>query len=232
MEYSPQAAVRSVYENMLIQKADNMGLPMLGVCAGAQRINVALGGGMVQHVPDLVGHEEHSQEPFGLPPTKPVHPVVLEGASRADALAQKAEAGRFDVSERYIIDENSRHHQAIDPDKLGHGLKVTGWAVHDVPGKHEPVKTVEIIESTAPNRWLVATQFHPEYEASKFGKSLIQAFTAASKQFAHDHPLEQPPQLPRTLPLPLYRELKTEKSALEGGWVQAAQNSADIKQSR
>ena len=226
MDYSPEAAVRSVYETTLIKLANASGIPMLGVCAGAQRINVALGGGMVQHVPDLVGHEEHSQEPFGLPPTQAVHPVVLSRDSRADAIAQKANAGKFDAQERYIIQENSRHHQAIDPNKLGDGLKVTGWVENRVERWHEPVKTVEVIESTAPNRWLVATQFHPEYEASSFGKALLEEFTAASKQFAHDNPLPQKPEWKTKIPLPLYAPITQQKPVREDGWVAAAAKKA------
>jgi putative glutamine amidotransferase len=77
-----------------------------------QVMNVARGGTLTQHVPDLGGEIAHRQSE---PASQPTHAVALAEGSR---LATLAESERIDV--------NSFHHQAID--RLGAGLEPVAWA--------------------------------------------------------------------------------------------------------
>ena len=94
------------FELQLARAADAAGVPLLGVCRGAQALNVARGGTLHQHL------EGHRQTELA---TRPVHAVRIAARSR---LAQVVGAHSADV--------NSFHHQAVD--QLGEGLVATSWA--------------------------------------------------------------------------------------------------------
>lgn len=113
------------------------GVPILGICRGQQLLNVALGGTLVQDIPDELG-VEHPQSG----PTRDnlVHHVELQAGSR---LAEIVGDISFEV--------NSHHHQAVKA--LGRGLRAVGWSPED--------DVVEAIESTV-HPWLLGVQFHPE----------------------------------------------------------------------
>lgn len=51
---------RDAWELALLDAADRIALPVLGVCRGMQVMAVHAGGALDQHTPDLVGHDEHS----------------------------------------------------------------------------------------------------------------------------------------------------------------------------
>ena len=57
---APGAPDRDAWETALLRAADAAGLPTLGVCRGMQLMAVAAGGSLVQHTPDVVGHDGHS----------------------------------------------------------------------------------------------------------------------------------------------------------------------------
>ena len=94
------------FELALVRAADAAGLPMLGVCRGAQTINVARGGTLNQHI------DGHRQTELA---TQPVHAVRVAAKSR---LAQLLGSHSAEV--------NSFHHQAVA--RLGDGLVATAWA--------------------------------------------------------------------------------------------------------
>jgi len=94
------------FELALARAADRSGLPLLGICRGAQALNVARGGTLHQHLPG------HRQTAAG---TQPTHAVEIVAGTR---LALIAGAGALDV--------NSFHHQAVAA--LGHGLRVAARA--------------------------------------------------------------------------------------------------------
>ena len=54
---------RDATELAVLRRALDRGIPVLGVCRGAQLLNVALGGTLVQHLPDAVGHDGHNPRP-------------------------------------------------------------------------------------------------------------------------------------------------------------------------
>jgi putative glutamine amidotransferase len=54
---------RDVSEMALLDAADDIGLPVLGICRGMQLMAVTAGGSLLQHVPDAVGSDRHSPGP-------------------------------------------------------------------------------------------------------------------------------------------------------------------------
>jgi putative glutamine amidotransferase len=129
-------------ELALSRRAIELDLPVLGVCRGMQLLNVALGGTLHQHVPDLVGNHEHRRRPGSFEDSD--HQVRLQPGS----LAARA-AGEQHHSTK------SHHHQAID--ELGEGLVVTGVSVlDDLP---------EAIELPG-RQFVLGVQWHPEADAA------------------------------------------------------------------
>ena len=113
-ETGPVQEERDAYELALVRGALGREMPLLGICRGMQILNVAYGGTIEQHLPDVLGHEEHRHTPGVFAD----HEVRLD----PDSLAARA-AG----SERTPV--KSHHHQGIKD--VGDGLVVTGWAVED-----------------------------------------------------------------------------------------------------
>jgi gamma-glutamyl-gamma-aminobutyrate hydrolase PuuD len=125
---------RDAWELALVRAALNRDLPILAICRGVQVLNVALGGDIVQHLPDVVGHHGHS-------PVKGQmarHDVrTADGSKLAGLLGQRATVATY-------------HHQAVG--RLGESLTPTAWADDG---------TVEALEHDhAP--WVVGVQWHPE----------------------------------------------------------------------
>ena len=92
------------FEISLARRADARRLPTLGVCRGAQVLNVARGGTLHQHLP---GHRQSE------PGDQTTHEVRLGARSAVSSLLG-----------RTALDVNSFHHQAVD--RLGDGLRVAG----------------------------------------------------------------------------------------------------------
>jgi putative glutamine amidotransferase len=129
-------AERDAFEIALTRAAIARDLPVLGVCRGMQVLNVARGGTLHQHVPDLVGHEDHRRVPGAYGD----HHVRLRPGSLA---ARAAGADRTPTK--------SHHHQAGDV--IGAGLEVTGWSeADDLP------EAVELPGA----RFALGVQWHPE----------------------------------------------------------------------
>lgn len=105
---------RDRFELALAYGAMERNLPLLGICRGGQMVNVACGGTLIQHLPDVVGDDHHLETPG----TFSEHEVELESGSLA---ARAAGADRIVV--------RSHHHQAVG--ELGEGLKATGHALPD-----------------------------------------------------------------------------------------------------
>lgn len=117
----------------LIRTHLDAGVPLLGICRGAQLLNVAYGGTII---PDLVDHRLHRGGP-GEPMFLDEKIEVVGGSRLAGILG----AGPVIV--------RSGHHQAVD--RLGGGLIVAARALDGV---------VEAVED--PARWVLGVQFHPE----------------------------------------------------------------------
>jgi putative glutamine amidotransferase len=138
-------------EIALARAAVQRDMPVLGICRGMQLINVALGGTLDQHVPDLVGHTEHRRHPGTFENSD--HDVRLEPGSLA-ALAADEE----------LHSTKSHHHQGVD--QLGEGLLVTGYSTLD-----ELPEAIEMPE----RRFVLGVQWHPEAdEESRVISALVQ----------------------------------------------------------
>lgn len=144
----PAPTERDDWELALIAAALEQGLPLLGICRGMQLLNVACGGDLVQHLPDLVGHEGHAPTPgaYG------THPVLPVPDTRLAALLGE---GPLDVP--------TYHHQAAH--RLGAGLTASA---------HHADGTVEAVERA--DGFALAVQWHPEQGTDlRLFEALVQA---------------------------------------------------------
>jgi putative glutamine amidotransferase len=161
-EARPQTASihddRDTAELALLDAAAAEHLPVLGICRGLQVINVAKGGTLHQHLPDVVGHEGHAPTPgaFG------THTVRVGPGSRLGEILGCDEADL----ERAVP---TSHHQAVD--KLGGGLTATAWTKDGTIEAFEP-------EDAAAGPFLLAVQWHPEASDEP---SLFRALVAAAR---------------------------------------------------
>ena len=124
-------------ELALARAADRRKLPILGICRGMQLLNVARGGTLHQHLPDVVGdHLEHRQPDHGSVTT---HHIEAAAHSRLRATLGGPK-----------IEVNSFHHQAVRT--LGDDLVATAWAEDG---------TIEAIEEPG-ERLVLGVQWHAE----------------------------------------------------------------------
>ncbi|WP_167103636.1 gamma-glutamyl-gamma-aminobutyrate hydrolase family protein [Mycobacterium sp. DL592] len=125
---------RDAWEFALIDGALRRRMPVLGICRGAQVLNVALGGTLHQHLPDILGHTRH-QQGNAVFSTSTVRTV--EGSKLAALIGETSDAQCY-------------HHQAID--RLGDGLVVSA---RDDDG------VIEAVEMPG-HDFVLAVQWHPE----------------------------------------------------------------------
>ncbi|MFE5331605.1 gamma-glutamyl-gamma-aminobutyrate hydrolase family protein [Embleya sp. NPDC056575] len=130
----PANDARDVWEIALIEAALGSNTPLLGICRGMQLLNVVLGGTLIQHLPDVVGHGEHSGPP-GTPAAHVVEP--LPGTLFGSLGAEPYEVPTY-------------HHQAVD--RLGDGLVVGARARDGI---------VEAVELPG-DGFVLGVQWHPE----------------------------------------------------------------------
>jgi putative glutamine amidotransferase len=135
---SPQVGgvddTRDAWEVELVQRAVQVSMPILGVCRGCQMVNVALGGTLFQHLPEV------TELPHLVPRPRDqvAHPVRLQQGSRLARVE-----GTLDMG------VNSIHHQAVD--HVGDGLRATAWAPDGV------IEGIEHVEEP-----IIGVQWHPE----------------------------------------------------------------------
>jgi putative glutamine amidotransferase len=146
---------RDSFELALFGAAAERGLPTLAICRGMQVANVALGGTLHQHLPDLPQMGSH-----GLPQAAgySLHEVKVAESSLL-----------FDACQTPVLDCPSSHHQGID--RLGDGLAPVAWGLDGL---------IEAVEGR--EWWLLGVQWHPEATAATdpAQQSLFDAFTAAA----------------------------------------------------
>ncbi len=125
-------------EVALVRAALRRDMPLLGICRGMQAINVAAGGTLLQHVPEIAGTDEHMRTPGS-----------FEDADHAVCITPGSVTERATGSGEVIV--KSHHHQAIE--RLGEGLEITGRAVAD-----DLPEAIEAIGSC----FAIGVQWHPE----------------------------------------------------------------------
>jgi putative glutamine amidotransferase len=131
---------RDQVELALARNAVAAKLPTLGICRGSQVINVALGGTLIEHLPDEVG----DVVPHRLVPGEYArHPVTVTPSSHLSTILGQTETVAA-----------SSHHQAIR--SKAPSLRIVAQAADGV---------IEAVEMTG-HPWLIAVQWHPEITAA------------------------------------------------------------------
>jgi putative glutamine amidotransferase len=127
---------RDAMELAVARWAAEQGTPLLGICRGIQVMNIALGGGLIQHI------EGHAQvaNTFDGPPTQ--HAVRVA----PDSLLART----LGVNPGLMV--NTYHHQAVPAEALGAGLRTVAWAEDGV---------VEGLELPG-HPFFLGVQWHPE----------------------------------------------------------------------
>jgi putative glutamine amidotransferase len=138
---------RDAAEVPLMRAALARDLPTLGICRGMQLLSVLSGGSLVQHLPEVVGHEKH-RPALG---TYGLHDVRLRPGSRLHAV----------LGDRVSVP--SYHHQGI---ASAGSLTVTGWADDETP---------EAVEDPG-KKFAIGVLWHPEAgEDSRLFDALVHA---------------------------------------------------------
>ena len=142
---------RDASEIALARGALESDIPLLGICRGMQLMNVALGGTLLQHLPETLGHHEHRRTLGSFDDAD--HKVRLEPGSLAARAAGEE-----------LHSTKSHHHQGID--RLGEGAVVTGWSTLD--GLPEAIELPHL-------RFALGVQWHPEVdERSRLMSALVE----------------------------------------------------------
>ena len=134
---------RTEFELELTGIALKRDLPLLGICGGAQAINVALGGSLYQDIATQYANAGDHQQ--GAKKETGGHRVQIEPGSRLRQIVKRRD-----------LEVNTTHHQAVK--RLGKGLVVNATAEDGL---------VEGIESPV-HSFLLAVQWHPEVLASRY----------------------------------------------------------------
>lgn len=160
----PVSDIRDQWEIALIRSAQRRNMPLLAICRGAQILNVALGGTLLQDLPSQ--HPSAINHDPDRPRSSRTHLVELPGESR---LARAIGLTNLEV--------NSVHHQAIE--RVAGDLRVVAVA---------PDGVIEGVESGADSPWwCVAVQWHPEdltRTTEPWDRNIFKAFASAIR---HPH---------------------------------------------
>jgi putative glutamine amidotransferase len=139
---------RDQLEIDLLLAADRLRLPTLAICRGMQIMNVAFGGTLFQHLPDVPGMLEH-----GVPiaDTISTHDVMPVRGSRLSATTKSG-----------VLVCSSHHHQGVDG--LGDALVATG---RSPDGLVEAIERRENDPDDVELPWVLGVQWHPEDTAAE-----------------------------------------------------------------
>ena len=163
---------RDEFEIDLLHAADRLAVPTLCICRGLQVMNVAFGGTLHPHLPDVPGLIQHGVPVEG---TLTIHEVTPTPGSR---LAAVTKSGSLAAA--------SHHHQGID--RLGDGLEATGRTEDGL---------IEAIERVVPDQqdpraaWMLGVQWRPEEtaEGDPDQQSLFEGLTRLASERRTGDPL-------------------------------------------
>jgi putative glutamine amidotransferase len=146
---------RTAFELAVTRGGLTRDMPVLGICGGQQLLNVALGGTLIQHIPDEVpGALPHRQANSRY---EPGHDVRIVAGTILHRIAGV---------ERLAV--NSAHHQAVKD--AGPGVVIDAVAADGV---------VEGVEDPR-RRFCLGIQWHPEFEINEADRRIFRAFIAAA----------------------------------------------------
>lgn len=148
---------RDDHDIALTRAALAVDLPLFSICRGAQILNVALGGSLIQHIPDINPEGSRYQPAPGV--FGNVEFTTAPGSISGDLLGPKASAPCY-------------HHQAID--SIAQGLRVTAAAEDG---------TVQALETTS-GGWVLGVQYHPEQNPEDL--RLFTGFIEAARNYRQE----------------------------------------------
>jgi len=149
---------RTQFEMSILQGALKRDLPILGICGGQQLLHVALGGKLIQHIPDEFPNALAHEQPN--PRDEVGHDVqIVEGTLLHDIVGHTH------------IQVNSAHHQAVRSEHGG--VKINAQA---------PDGVVEGIEATNLS-FCLGVQWHPEFEITDADTRIFAAFVEAAREY-------------------------------------------------
>ena len=154
---------RDEFEIDLARRAMSENVPLLAICRGAQVLNVAAGGTLVQDIPSAV--ESGLKHAVNAPKNLDCHDIaILTGSRLATVLGPRVDAG-------CTCRVNSRHHQSVG--RTGEGLTVSARATDGV---------VEAIEKPDA-AFCIGVQWHPEnfWKSGEFSP-LFESFVRAARE--------------------------------------------------
>ena len=149
LEESMLSRKRSVFEVEFIKKYITTNKPLLGICAGMQAINVALGGTLHQDISNIITDLHNQKINF----TKPVHCVYIRQNTKF-----------FDLFGVERLNTNSMHHQAVK--NLGKDIVISATSKDNI---------VEAIEVKNHN-FCFGVQWHPEFLSSEIDNMIFKNF--------------------------------------------------------
>ncbi len=147
---------RSEFDFKLLEAALEKNIPVLGICAGEQAINIYFGGTLVQDIETLIPGALNHMKPC--PSHEPSHAIdIVEGT----LLHRCTESTGYKV--------NSAHHQAVN--RPGKGLVINA---------RSPDGVIEGVEHPG-YKFCLGVEWHPEFEIDAEDKRLMKAFIAATQ---------------------------------------------------
>lgn len=148
---------RTAFELGMVKGALERDMPILGICGGEQLLAVALGGTLIQHIPDEIEAALAHEQPN--PRDEPGHHVTVTPGTLLHGIC----------GGETLLHVNSAHHQAVK----------------DVPPEvvvnaHAPDGVIEGIEDPK-RRFCLGVQWHPEFSISSGDDRIFDAFIAACR---------------------------------------------------
>ena len=150
---------RTQFEMQILQGSLKRDMPVLGICGGQQLLHVALGGTLVQHIPD------------DFPDSKLAH----EQPNPRDEVGHDVNVVEDTLLHQIIgnsnIKVNSAHHQAVRGEPVG--VKINAYAPDGV------VEGIEAINMS----FCLGVQWHPEFEITDADTRIFAAFIQAAREY-------------------------------------------------
>lgn len=147
---------------LILEEAERLGMPVLGICFGMQVLNVSRGGTLIQDIESQV-HDSLKHEQ-GIPLDRNSHSINIVENTLLSSL-----------SDTNKVQVNSHHHQAIK--LMGKDLQVTARAGDEV---------IECVEDTRKDKFVLGVQWHPElnWKNDALSQNIFQKFISEASKYA------------------------------------------------
>jgi putative glutamine amidotransferase len=164
---------RETADELLLRDAYAKRKPVLGICYGLQSLNVYRSGTLVQHIESKINHSPGR--------VANAHTVTIDPQSRLAEIVGVTEGTNKKVA------VNSSHHQSANT--AGDGLRIVALCTED--------GTVEAVEGTNPEHFVLAVQWHPERsvndgpEVAASAHAIFRAFVEAARQSKYQNKINK-----------------------------------------